>query len=96
MKHFVLLKFDPAYLTAENYHEIETAFKDLKKALPNNVKNTVVHRNIIDRASNMDIMIEMELDSAESLSIYLNHPIHLAIGKKMNSHIINRVSFDYN
>ena len=96
MKHFVLLKFDPAYLTNENYHEIETAFRDLKNALPANIKNAIVHRNIIDRASNMDIMIEMELDSAESLPIYLNHPIHLAIGEKMNPHITNRVSFDYN
>ena len=33
MKHFVLLKFEPSYLTEEIYLEIETAFTELKKSL---------------------------------------------------------------
>lgn len=95
MKHFVLLKFEPSYLTEEIYLEIETAFAELKKALPDDVLAAIVHKNIIARESNMDIMIEMELKSSASLPTYLNHPIHQAIGAKMNPHITNRVSFDY-
>ena len=96
MKHFVLLKFAPAYLTAENYLEITNAFQNLKNALPEHIQNAIVHQNIVERAGNMDIMIELDLTSADSLPIYLNHPIHQAIGEKMNPHIISRVSFDYN
>ena len=95
MKHFVLLKFEPSYLTEEIYLEIETAFAELKKALPDDILAAIVHKNIIARESNMDIMIEMDLKSSASLHTYLNHPVHQAIGAKMNPHITNRVSFDY-
>ena len=70
MKHFVLLKFEPSYLTEEIYLEIETAFAELKKALPDDILAAIVHKNIIARASNMDIMIEMDLKSSASLPTY--------------------------
>ena len=43
----------------------------------------------------MDIMIAVELKNADSLPIYLTHPIHQAISTKMNPYVITRVSFDH-
>ncbi len=95
MTHLVLLKFEPGYLTEEHFAEIVQAFHELKAALPNHIAGVQIHKNEIVRDSNMDIMIELELLLADSLSSYLNHPIHLKLGEKMNPHTINRVSFDY-
>lgn len=95
MTHLVLLKFEAGYLNTEHFCKIEHTFSELKNALPGHITNVHIYQNTVSRASNMDIMIELELSSADSLSVYLNHPIHLKLGEEMNPHVTNRVSFDY-
>lgn len=95
MTHLVLMKFQDNFLNDANLSEISEAYQELKKALPEEIYNVNIYRNIVARESNMDIMIELELKNADSLPIYLTHPIHQAISTKMNPYVITRVSFDH-
>ena len=95
MTHLVLMKFQEGYFTDACFDEINQAFVQLKQALPAEILDANVYKNIITRNTNMDILIQLHLSRFESLDIYLNHPIHQAIGAKMNPYIITRVSFDY-
>ena len=95
MTHYVLMKYQPGFFDEACFQEISAAFAQLKDALPEEILQVRIYKNCIEREFNMDIMIELELSRAESLGIYLNHPIHLAISGKINPFVINRVSFDH-
>ena len=95
MTHLVLMKFQENFLDENNFAQIKEAYQELKKALPEEIFQVQIYRNIISRASNMDILIELELRNADSLPIYLQHTIHQAISGKMNPYVTNRVSFDH-
>lgn len=95
MIHLVLMKFQDNFLDDDHFSQITAAYQELKQTLPEEIYNVNIYRNIVARESNMDIMIELELKNADSLPIYLTHPIHQAISTKMNPYVINRVSFDY-
>lgn len=95
MTHLVLMKFQENFLDEDNFIQIKEAYQELKEALPEEIIDIQLYRNIIDRESNMDILIKLELKNADSLPIYLRHPIHQAISTKMNPYVTTRVSFDH-
>ena len=95
MTHMVFMKFEDGYFTGDVFSKISDAFESLAVALPEEILSVSLRKNCIPRKFNMDMLIEMKLRGEDSLSVYLEHPIHLAIGEVMNPHIVNRASFDY-
>lgn len=93
--HMVFMKFEDGYFTPEVINEIKETYRTLQGELPNDIHTVKIIQNCIERDTNMDLLIRANLEGKDSLPIYLNHPAHVAIGKKMNPHIINRFSFDY-
>ena len=96
MTHMVFMKFETGFLNEDVVQRIGKAFDDLQEALPEEILRHRVLRNCIDRDTNLDLLIELELRGRESLAVYLHHPIHAALGALLNPHITGRYSFDYN
>lgn len=94
MKHYVLLKFEPDYFDEEVFHYLRTTFSRLQSVMADEIFSCRVSKNCVERESNMDVMIELELKDPESLLKYLNHPLHRAVGERMDCHVLSRVSFD--
>lgn len=95
MIHMVFMKFEAGFFSPAISREIADAFQRLQQALPEEIMSVQVQENCICREGNMDLLIQMELQSAQSLERYLRHPVHLDIGAVMNPHIVQRCSFDY-
>ncbi len=94
MRHFVFMKFEPGFFDTGVFEYIRSTFASLKAVLPEDILFCRVSRNCVERERNMDLMIEMELKDKSSLELYLLHPLHIAIGERMNSHVTERASFD--
>lgn len=92
MKHYVLLKFKPNYYNDDVLNYTKCVFNNIGKL--ENIENINVYKNCIDRDSNMDIMIEMEVKSKDMLSLYLQHKLHIDFVNTVDSQLISRVSFD--
>jgi len=95
MKHFVLMRFDSGYLNDALFEEICRDFGSLQPALPEQIRSIAVHRNCVERDTNMELMVEFDLASPEALNVYLKHPIHLSLMERLIPHITSRCSFDY-
>ncbi len=95
MIHMVFMKFEEGFFSPAISREIADAFQRLQQALPDEIVSVQVLENCVFREGNMDLLIQMELQSAQSLERYLHHPVHLEIGAVMNPHIVQRCSFDY-
>lgn len=95
MTHMVFMKFEDSYFNNDVFSKISDAFESLAKALPEEILSVSLRKNCVTRKFNMDMLIEMKLRGEDSLVVYLEHPIHLAIGEIMNPYIVNRASFDY-
>lgn len=94
MRHFVSMKFEPGFFSPAVFEKISAAFRELQQALPEDILACAVHRNVVEREQNMDLMIEMTLRDRASLEKYLPHPIHRGIGEVMNPHVVKIASFD--
>lgn len=94
MRHYVLLKFKQGYFNDEIFNYTKTVFDSIGKL--KDIRVVRVCRNCIDRDSNMDIMIEMEVNDEKALKSYLNHELHIAFANLVNDHLKSRVSFDCN
>lgn len=95
MKHLVLFRFESHFLTPNLMQEADRVLHELKMALPQDILNTTVRKNCVQRDANYDLLMELELSSESSLEKYLQHPIHMALVKEWSPHITGRVSFDY-
>lgn len=93
LRHFVLFKYKPDFLTPEVVKELRDGFAMIKAEVPG-VKDVRIETNVVSRPANMDLMIEMLLEDVSVLDAYLTHPEHVRLGKKMNPSIEHRVSFD--
>ena len=96
MIHMVFMKFEEGFFSPAVSQEITDAFHRLQAALPEKILSVQVLENCVSREGNMDLLIRMELDGADALEQYLQHPVHLEIGAVMNPHIVKRCSFDSN
>lgn len=94
MIHMVFMKFEDGFFSHEVTKEIAATFRTLCNELPDEIFEAAVLENCVERDTNMDLLIRMKLKNEKSLPLYLNHPAHVEIGKKINPHIINRCSFD--
>ena len=95
MIHMVFMKLEDGFLTDAVFGEYCETFRTIAEELPEEVKRAEVFRNCVDREQNMDLLIRLELKNEASLSKYLQNPHHIAIGKKMNPHVVKIASFDY-
>ena len=95
MTHMVFMKFEDGFFCDEVFDRIQEAYRSLAAALPETVTAVAVRKNCVERDTNMDLLIQVELDSKASLKTYLTHPKHRGIGEVMNPHVVNRCSFDW-
>ena len=95
MTHIVMMKFEEGFFCDAVTARISDAFAALAQALPEEILAVQVEENCVQRPVNMDLMIRMTLAGEQSLSVYLNHPIHVEISGAINPHIVSRCSFDY-
>lgn len=94
MKHCVLFKFKSDYYNENIFEYTKEVFDSIREKV-DGIKSVNVYRNCIVRDSNMDMMIEMELENREILALYLNDELHKAFVDRTNEHLTLRVSFDY-
>lgn len=95
LKHFVLFRFDDDYCTPSVISHIKRVFADLQAALPSDILEQSVFSNCIPRELNMEVMVELTLQSPLSLDAYLKHPLHESLGREISPHIVDKCSFDY-
>lgn len=94
MTHYVLLKFtEGADLDAIEAY-IRSVYDSLAAEL-DYLKDPVVYRCCVDRASNADIMAVMTLDSEDCLEPYLTHPGHVRMAETLKDKTVSRISFDH-
>ena len=93
LKHYVFFKYEEGFLNDEKIAEMKAVFdavcRDVEGAL-----SYKITKNAIERDSNMDLMVTMELCDEEALFSYLSHREHVAIGKRYAPHITKIFSFD--
>ena len=94
IRHLVLMRLKPGVFTPEAQQDYKDTFAALKAALPEDVLDTKVYANVIDRPQNMTVMIEMILKEEASLPRYLQHPLHRGIGQRYNPSVEAIASFD--
>lgn len=78
----------------EILHCYQRTYLKMEKLLPE-VENISFKENCVNRDSNMDVMITIELKSKKGLNDYLNHPLHLQFISATDDSIQNRISFDH-
>ncbi|MBQ9010647.1 MAG: Dabb family protein [Clostridia bacterium] len=94
MRHIVMMRLKPGVFDEAAEREYRETFDALAREMPEEILRVQVHRNIVDRAQNMTVMIEMTLREEASLQRYLTHPLHVAMGKKYNPYVEAIASFD--
>lgn len=94
MKHYVLFKFKSGYYNENIFEYTKEVFDSIKEKV-DGIKSVNVYRNCVARDSNMDMMIEMELENRDMLALYLNDELHKAFVDRTDDHLVLRVSFDY-
>ncbi|MCM1306973.1 MAG: Dabb family protein [Butyrivibrio sp.] len=94
LKHLVIFTFEKDFLKKEHIEEYARAFEIIKEAF-DGITSVHIRRNCVNRPSNMDLMVEMDLTGEDILPLYLNHPEHVRMGNKYNPHVTARASFDY-
>lgn len=80
MVHYALIKFQPGTYTDELRKFTLDTFAALAKEVPT-ILSAQVFDNGYKRDSNADIMVRVEVTSAETLPLYLNHPLHVKFGQ---------------
>ena len=86
MRHMVFMKLAPGRFDERAERDYVETFGELRRALPGDILSCRVLRNSVERAQNMDVLIEMTLAGPESL--------HRAIGERYAADIVSLASFD--
>ncbi|MDR2946445.1 MAG: Dabb family protein [Candidatus Adiutrix sp.] len=94
MRHLLLLRGRSGGLTNEQKALIENAYRQLADAVIG-VNWVRVRYNCVARAQNMDALVEIDLDGPETLTAYLEHPLHLELVRESQPFLSAVVSFDY-
>ncbi len=93
MKHYLLLRFQPEFLTPALFDFTQNTFSRLKDEIEG-LREVAVFRNCVPRKSNMDLMVTMTLEDQSILPLYLEHPLHKQFIAQVGQHIIERSTFD--
>ena len=91
--HYVFFKYEEGFLDEEKINEMRDVFDTVLKDV-DGAENYEIVKNAVERDSNMDLMVKMELADEKALREYLSHPDHVAIGKRYAPHITKIFSFD--
>ena len=96
MTHYVLLKLAPGADIDRVEAKVRQVYAELDAELPY-LKDPTIYRCCVERDSNADIMVVMQLDGQEFLQPYLTHPKHveMARGLKEDGSLIGTTSFDH-
>lgn len=94
MTHYVLLKFKHDSDIDAIEACIRSTYEELDKTL-SYLNNAKVYRCCVERDSNADIMIRVDLDKKEQLQDYLTHPLHIKMMDSFNGNLSGRTSFDH-
>ena len=94
IRHIVMMRLKPGVFTEEAEKDYRDTFEAIRDALPGDVLDVRVERNIVNRSQNMTVMIEMILRDESSLDLYLQHPLHREIGRRYNPSVEAIASFD--
>lgn len=95
MRHLVLFRFEPGYFGPKTKERAEKVFSQLRKEIPEDLLDYHIYTNCVERDTNADICLDLELKGPESLSVYLPHPIHQALANEWIPHTVNRITFDW-
>lgn len=94
MKHYVLLKFAPGADLDAAEARVRGTYNALDEALPY-LHSPTVYRSCVQRDSNADLMVTLELDSESDLQPYLTHPLHLQMAQDLKPVLAGKTSFDH-
>ena len=94
MTHYVLLKFAEGTDRDGAERLVRETYAALDKEL-DYLHEPVIQRNCVDRDSNADIMVSIQLDGPEYLQPYLTHPLHLNMAEELKAKLTGRTSFDH-
>ncbi|MCI8331998.1 MAG: Dabb family protein [Clostridiales bacterium] len=95
MKHLVLMKFKPNVYEQKVKDEIDSAYAQIARDLPDLVLSYIIRENCLAGGRGMDLLIELTIAKPNALEAYLTHPAHKAISEKYNPYLTERCSFDY-
>ncbi len=94
MTHYVLFKFKEGFMGPEVLRRFEDTYAQLKELIPDDIKDYRIYGNCVERDSNMDMMVKIELKEKASLQRYLQHPKHIELISSFSAKEKSRVSFD--
>lgn len=95
MVHYVLLKFAQGADVDALERKVREVYAELDKVL-DYLHDPKVYRCCVERDSNADIMMVLQLDSADCLKPYLEHPLHVQLVQGFRDVLVGRMSFDRN
>ncbi len=93
MKHYVLLNFEEGFLDEEFFSVMNKAFSDMQEAIAG-MTGFEIRKNIVERDSNADVMLRVDLKEKEDLKIYLEHPLHVEFAQMIAPHKVKMTTFD--
>ena len=94
LRHFVLMKFEAGWFGEETLRHTREVFQEIREQVPG-VLGVQVFGNCVERDTNCDLMVQMDLADPSVLPAYLGHPLHRAYAGEMTPHLTQRVSFDH-
>lgn len=94
MTHYVLLKFADGTDKDGAERLVRETYAALDREL-DYLHDPVIRRSCVERDSNSDIMVTIELDGPEFLQPYLTHPLHLKMAGDLKAQLTARTTFDH-
>ena len=98
VKHIILWTLNPA-LTEEEKNKVKADIKAGLEGLVGKVPGLLDVKVHVDgrlSSSNVDVMLDSTLESAEALKVYASHPEHLAVANgKVRPYTVQRSCLDF-
>lgn len=94
MTHYVLFRFNDPQQKTIIYEKAKIVFAALQQEV-SCILDAQVFLNCVERNSNADLLIKMELNGPEALEIYLYHPLHRKFVLETDDFVEQRTSFDH-
>lgn len=94
MKHCILLKYAPGADAQEARHKVWEAFQKLDDEL-DWLNHPVIYPGCMDAPSDFDLMVVIELDDAEQLTAYLQHPLTARLEEELKDAVAARAAFNH-
>ena len=94
MIHIVMFKMKSNDVIEETVELMKKTYKVIK-ANYSVVHGYEIHTNVVERDSNMDIMIKVDLEDKAALTTYLESPEHVELVNNIIKNVEKKVSFDF-